>query len=99
LFTDYLDDVSGKYVDLGLFDNELARAMTERGSETVNAMTGEDRNTDYYSVQSTGNYAHGDDFIPGANRGGSKSNDFYIVSQFRLVYIIDTKGVSRGKFR
>lgn len=99
LFTDYLDDVSGKYVDLSLFDNELARAMTERGSETVNAMTGEDRNTDYYSVQSTGNYAHGDDFIPGANRGGSKSNDFYIVSQFRLVYIIDTKGVSRGKFR
>ncbi|MCS6967705.1 MAG: hypothetical protein RMJ44_00730 [Cytophagales bacterium] len=34
LFTDYIDDVSRKYVDLGVFgDNDLARAMSDRSLE------------------------------------------------------------------
>ncbi len=32
-FTDYLDDVSENYVDLGVFDNNLARAMSYRSNE------------------------------------------------------------------
>ena len=33
LFFDYIDDVSGRYVDLGDLDSELARALVDRGSE------------------------------------------------------------------
>lgn len=36
LFTDYVDDVSRNYVDLGVFDNEVARALSYRGNELQN---------------------------------------------------------------
>lgn len=32
-FTDYLDDVSGNYVDLGAFDSELAKIFSDRSRE------------------------------------------------------------------
>ncbi len=33
LLSDYIDDVHGNYVDLGLFDDELAKAMSDRSRE------------------------------------------------------------------
>ena len=33
LLTDYIDDVSSRYVDLGALDSELAKAMSDRSRE------------------------------------------------------------------
>ena len=48
LFTDYIDDVSGNYVDLGVFNTELAKAMSYRSSEVATptaTYVGRDGNT------------------------------------------------------
>ena len=107
LFTDYLDDVSDTYADLALFGDasseeaNLARAMSERGAEPTNLMTGSERNTEYYNANPSGPYVVGDGYAPAieGSRGGPGQNDFYVISQLRLVYIFDSKGSSRGKFR
>jgi hypothetical protein len=44
--TDYLDDVSGNFVDLGALDSELARVMSDRSIEEVAANYGELRDWD-----------------------------------------------------
>lgn len=106
LFTDHIDDVSGNYVDLALFDDPLARALSERGAETIAAMEGQTRDAQFYNVGSW-NTVDGGAFIAGENynptgeapRGGSADNDMYLVTQIRLVYIFDQAGVTRGKFR
>ncbi|UXX80197.1 DUF6089 family protein [Reichenbachiella carrageenanivorans] len=105
-FTDYLDDVSNAYVDLDAFgDDNLARAMSERGAETTSALTGADRGLNPTvgggDIAMTGPYTHGSGYAPGQenSRGGSDYKDFYITTQIRLVYIFDKKGASRGKFR
>jgi hypothetical protein len=36
LFTDYVDDVSRNYVDLGVFDDEISKAMSYRGNDFAN---------------------------------------------------------------
>lgn len=43
LFTDYLDDVSGKYADLADLDTELARRMSDRSGEATDALSGKAR--------------------------------------------------------
>ncbi|MCZ6901097.1 MAG: hypothetical protein O7F74_12745, partial [Bacteroidetes bacterium] len=43
LFTDYLDDVSRGYVDLGILDSELAKAMSYRSMERTAVVAGQDR--------------------------------------------------------
>ena len=43
LFTDYLDDVSQGYVDLGILDSELARAMSDRSMEPTAIVAGQAR--------------------------------------------------------
>ena len=102
LFTDYLDDVSGGYVDLASFgDDNLARAMSERGAELTHVLSGADRSLNTGDVQTTGPYTHGSgyDFTSDHSRGGPDQNDFYLTTQIRLVYIFDQKGATRGKFR
>jgi hypothetical protein len=95
-FTDYLDDVSQNYVDLSLFDgNELARAMSYRTSEVVPA-------TSLVATQTrTGSY----NLLPGYGqehpdnmRGNKKDRDIYMVTTFRLTYILG-KTFHRAKFR
>ena len=50
LFMDYLDDVSGSYVDLDIFeDNHIARILSDRSLERVTAWTGVDRSTAFDS--------------------------------------------------
>ncbi len=46
----------------------------------------------------SGAYTHGQNYLVGGNRGSS-ANDFYVATQIRLVYILDKKGMSKGKFR
>ncbi|PIB37250.1 hypothetical protein BFP72_18465 [Reichenbachiella sp. 5M10] len=114
LFTDYLDDIGGDYADLDDFgDDYLARAMSERGAETKAMMEGKDRNisgiTGQQNVQlntadlsgwTGGNsYTHGYNYVAGQDRASSKYKDFLVTTQIRLVYILDKKGASRGKFR
>ena len=96
-FTDYLDDVSKNYVDLGVFNgNKVAEALSYRSNEVspaaaTNTYVG--RNGQSYSV------------IPGygseeANniRGQSSNRDLYMVTTFKLTYIIG-KTFHRAKFR
>jgi len=96
-FTDYLDDVSKNYVDLGVLDGSLAKAMSYRSNElpanqlpTLQPYTARDGNT--YST------------IPGygqehpANNRGSKDKDIYMVTSIRLTYIIGAT-FHKAKFR
>ena len=93
--TDYLDDVSGTYVDRGTFgDNPLAVAMADRSMEAlpndpaledwVNTSQGYNTSDGYTTVNGYGR--------EGNQRGDKTHKDVYIVSGFHLTYILD-KGV------
>jgi len=97
-FTDYLDDVSQNYVDLGVFGNdELARAMSYRTNELgppsnpqtyVSAINGQT-----YTVQA----GYGSEFRD--NMRGSKSDrDIYMVTSIRLSIILGAT-FHKAKFR
>jgi hypothetical protein len=94
-FTDYLDDVSGNYVDLGVFeDDELAKAMSYRSNEVVSpnqSYVGRDGQT--YDVLSGYGRESADNM-----RGNSSDKDLYMVTSIRLSYIIG-KTFHRAKFR
>lgn len=110
LFTDYIDDVSGNYVDLGALDSELARAMSDRSRETSSA-GGSPR--DFEAIESVASlhtytseydgrdytvYAgYGDGHVE-SNRGLPNEKDIYIVTSFKLAYII-TGSFKKAKFR
>ncbi|QOI96832.1 MAG: hypothetical protein HRU69_04685 [Flammeovirgaceae bacterium] len=93
-FTDYLDDVSGNYVDLGVFDNTLARAMSYRSNEVATpnyTYTGRDGQT--YNVLAGYGTEHPDNL-----RGNNSNRDVYMVTTVRLTYILG-KTFHRAKFR
>lgn len=94
-FTDYLDDVSGNYVDLDVFgDDHLARAMSYRSNEVAtpnHTYTG--RNGGVYNVLN----GYGEE-NPDNIRGNSSNKDIYMVTTFRLTYILG-KTFHRAKFR
>ncbi len=97
LLTDYLDDVGKKYVDLGALDSDLAKAMSDRSREGLNAITGAYRDMAFVESNTTldtyvssydGNQYNvyrgfGND---GNIRGGS-SYDNFIVTSFKISYI------------
>ena len=98
-FTDYLDDVSGNYVDLDEFGNDnLARAMSYRtneikgtpppvgpGSGTVDSGG--------HTVWSGYGSEHKENI-----RGNSDNKDIYMVTTIRATYILG-KTFHRAKFR
>jgi hypothetical protein len=102
LFTDYIDDVSKNYVDLGVFGNdELAKALSYRGNELP-----EVRSTPGLLVPVTST-ADGRTYylLPGYGaehpeniRGHRNDNDTYMVTTFKLTYIVG-KTFHRAKFR
>jgi len=111
LFTDYLDDVSGMYVDLGALDSELARAMSDRSRETNAVVSGSPR--DFEAIESivrlttyTSEYDGRDYTVyggygqehPDNNRGLANDKDIYIVTSFKVSYII-SGSFKRAKFR
>jgi len=97
LFTDYIDDVSQNYVDLGVFgDNELAKAMSYRSNEIVDpglltpTMT---RNGEVYPLLK----GYGQEYVDN-KRGNSNDKDTYMVTTLKLTYILG-KTFNRAKFR
>lgn len=85
-FTDYLDDVSKNYVDLGVLNSPLAKAMSYRTAENglvTNPKTYQGRDQVWYSVQNGYGQEHPDNI-----RGNQQANDVYMVSSLRLTHII-----------
>lgn len=112
LFTDYIDDVSESYVDLGVFgDNELAKAMSYRSNEIypqaifqtgtqgefLRSYEGRDQKT-YYVIP-----GYGEEYVNPVDgstnmRGNAKDRDIYTVFTIRGTYILG-KTFHRAKFR
>ncbi len=101
LFTDYIDDVSKNYVDLSKLDGELARAMSYRSGElSAPISTGVDELLANNYVAASGYRVvagYGDEF-PDNLRGNKDDKDIFMVTTFRLTYIIG-KSFHRAKFR
>jgi hypothetical protein len=93
-FTDYLDDVSGNYVDLGVFKDPLAQAMSYRTNEVTAPTTsyvGRDGKT--YNVIN----GYGSEFKDNW-RGHKSSRDIYMVTSLKITYILGAT-FHRAKFR
>jgi hypothetical protein len=104
-FTDYLDDVSGTYVDLDSFGNdELAKALSYRSNEVlpgVNARVDEiiaNRYTGYTGFSTVAGYGHINNNGTVNVRGKSDDRDIYMVTTIRFSYIL-TQNFNRAKFR
>lgn len=100
-FSDYLDDVSGNYPNMWDLESDLARAMSNRTLENTSAGTGANRKfivdglaqqlngylsyvgTDGKTYQTFNGYGR-----YGDQRGNSGVNDYYLVTGFRLNYLI-----------
>lgn len=97
LFTDYIDDVSQNYVDLGVFgNNELAKAMSYRSNEAVESsqlVSTRTRDNQYYDLLPGYGQEHADN-----KRGNKNDKDTYMVTTIRLTYILG-KTLNRAKFR
>ena len=101
MFFDYLDDVSGKYVDKGTLNSELAKVMSDRSREPVAAISGDQRlepviNSDKVSTN-IATYTGADGQVyghfpgygqPGEIRGHANDNDIFIATTIRLVYML-----------
>lgn len=111
LFFDQIDDVSGKYPDMGDLQNDLVRSLSNRTLETTNAVTGKSRAGDLNRileevsprityVGSDGNpYSTISGFgRKGDKRGEAGNNDIYLVTGIRLSYIINV-GLKCPQFR
>lgn len=109
VFSDYLDDVSGWYVDLGKINGDLAKAMSDRSAEAVSARTGLPRDFALIAeagIGSPSTYVSRIDgqtyrVIPGfGNDGeirGSSSKDIYVVTQLRICYLVPKMGGPKGR--
>lgn len=95
LFTDYLDDVSKNYVDLGSFtNNELAKALSYRSNELVqpNSAYRSERDGQTYKVIAGYGSEHPDNM-----RGNKKDNDIYTSCIIKLSYGFEK--YNRPKYR
>jgi hypothetical protein len=95
-YTDYLDDTSKNYVDLGVLNTDLARTMAYRTNElggisTPYKYSGRDGNE--YSVRP----GYGSEGI-GSMRGNKDDNDYFFVNSIRVNYKIG-KSFHKAKFR
>ncbi|XOV92328.1 MAG: DUF6089 family protein [Bacteroidota bacterium] len=106
LFTDYIDDVSGKYVDLDKFSDPLARIMSDRSTEPVAVWNGENRASDLYYVDIT--FPSGDIYkINGTNgtgrdgsvRGNPDQKDMIFMTTLKITYLIYPKTALSSKRR
>lgn len=108
-FTDYLDDVSRNYVDVGAFNDtpngKLARAMSYRTNEVANSSdlvsytSNHDRKT--YEVYSNMGYGVDNSTMPATKtnkRGNKNSRDIYMVTSIKITYILGAT-FHRAKFR
>lgn len=105
LLTDHIDDVSGKFVDLGALDSDMAKSMSDRSQEEYAAISGEERDYDlilsstqintYISKYDGNRYTVFQGYgMDGGSRGGP-SNDTYLVTSFKISYVLN-KSKSSG---
>lgn len=86
-FTDYLDDVSRNYVDLGVFTDELSRSMSYRNYDASVPMykpytyVGRDGKT--YTVESGFGSEHRDNW-----RGNKNDRDVLLITSIRVSHVI-----------
>jgi hypothetical protein len=99
LFTDYIDDVSGNYVDLGALDSDLAKTMSDRSREARAVVAEKPRDPELilgevdivtYISRFDGNRytvfsGYGMDM---AGRGG-KGLDSFLISTIKVSYILN----------
>lgn len=114
-FTDYLDDVSGKYVDPSKLGgpNSLAARMANRVLEKTAADAGKSREQGLRNIAVNSGCASCEQasynpFNPatsvlgkpkeGTIRGAGKGNDWYLVTNFHISYIL-VNVVQRPRFR
>lgn len=111
LLFDYIDDVSGGYVDLGALDSDLARAMSDRSMELTDARTGSPRDFNRISeVTRLQTYTgvdgntytvfagYGSDNHPDNIRGNKNNNDLLLYTQLRISYVLGGNFM-RAKYR
>ncbi|MCA6378384.1 MAG: hypothetical protein IM574_12060 [Cytophagales bacterium] len=91
-FTDYLDDVSGNYVDLNTLST-LGQAMAYRTNELAGYPTSGGVPSDLAGVNVQPGYGKAGD-----KRGSPNQNDIYMVTSIRLTYILGAT-FHKAKFR
>ncbi|MES2733686.1 MAG: DUF6089 family protein [Bacteroidota bacterium] len=104
-FTDYLDDVSGNYVDPGILgQNSLAYAMSDRTQESIAAYANKSREIGMREFLGADN-PHIPAFEPrsgfgleGDQRGKPTEKDMYMIYGFHINYIIPPRG-RKARFR
>lgn len=105
LFTDYIDDVSSRYVGLDQFTDPLARIMSDRSTVPVSSkgdarnltnltFIPRDFNGTTYNIE--GNLGSGTD---GSVRGNPDNNDMIFITQIKVSYAIGGKTRRRAKYR
>lgn len=113
LFTDYLDDISGDYVDKSTLSSELAQIMSDRSLEPVEVVSGENRfdalvNSELINTNNLPTYPNpnGEPFVhlrgygqPGAKRGNPNDNDIFITTTIRAVIMIGPSPFKRSSLR
>lgn len=107
--TDYLDDVSGRYVDIR-GGNSLRAAMANRSAEATDAYTGRSRELSVIlsrNGDSFGEYTYSDGteyiavknvYTQGDTRGDASNKDSFLMTTLRVEYIIG-KGPTPAKLR
>ena len=91
LLTDYIDDVSGSYVDLGALAGNLSKSMSDRSKEMNSIITGEKRDLGDAEVVSYVSEFDGNRYFVLNERGnirGGPSNDTYLVTSFKISYVL-----------
>ena len=95
--SDYIDDIGSSYVDLGVFDDELAKTLSDRSMEETAVLKNEMRDMTLI-YESTENYSYISNFDgqtydvfegfghDDALRGGSRF-DLISVTSFKFSYI------------
>jgi hypothetical protein len=96
-FTDYLDDVSKNYVDLGALKTPLAQAMSYRTNELKLPTSTHTYTSPFDNKTYTVEAGYGEE-NPSNMRGNSKDRDIYMVTSIRLTHIIGAT-YHKPKFR
>jgi hypothetical protein len=91
-FTDYLDDVSGNYVDFNTLST-LGQAMAYRTNELAGYPTSGGIPSELAGVNVQAGYGKAGD-----KRGSPNQNDIYMVTSIRLTYILGAT-FHKAKFR
>jgi hypothetical protein len=97
LLTDYIDDVSGNYVDLGALENDMAVTMSDRSREEYSVMTGEKRDISDVTIVNYVSEYNGDRYTVFQGYGqqsstavrGGPGKDSFLVMSFKISYILN----------